>query len=373
MNRGARRQRRAAWIARLPACALPLLIATAAAATAAPAAPAVLASAPAAPAASASAPAAQRPSQRQRLAAVNQYQHDLVSVLVLRADARHLLGAALLARPLRGQPDRLGYHALLQRAVEADDAGPAVRWAQLADCDTAAGNCPNDEALAALLATDADNAAPWLLKLALAVVAGDDAAAEDALAKAAAASRYDDYAGPIHAALVAAATALPVPAPVVREYAAGGPAGAPAVQAFLVFGAGSVAPRPNLLPAVQRCDPGQGAELDASRRRACHRLARLLTWGSSAQARAAGLHLQAALADDEAARHAAEAAQHNLEWQYRQFSRLRLRAMHHDALATELLKLARSGGTAMSMMLALLQQRDIPLQAPAAAASAGPP
>src|SRR5580704_7907335 len=50
-------------------------------------------------------------------------QRDLVSVLALRVDALPLLGAALYARPLLNQPKFATFHALIERAAHADDAG----------------------------------------------------------------------------------------------------------------------------------------------------------------------------------------------------------------------------------------------------------
>jgi len=122
-------------------------------------------------------------------------QRDLVSVLALRADALPLLGAALYARPLVNQPKFATFHALIERAAHADDAGAAVSWVRLADCDAKADACPNTDALDLLVTQAPDNAAVWLLKL------GEDTrnmksdAARADLAKAAAAKIYDDYTG----------------------------------------------------------------------------------------------------------------------------------------------------------------------------------
>src|SRR6185437_7870684 len=65
------------------------------------------------------APAAGDSAREQALQA---FQHDLVSVLALRATAEPLLGAALLARPLPRQPKTNSFHALINRAAAAGAA-----------------------------------------------------------------------------------------------------------------------------------------------------------------------------------------------------------------------------------------------------------
>src|SRR5690348_18318941 len=47
------------------------------------------------------------PADRKRAEAIQQYQHDLVSVVALRADPDYLLGAAILAKP-RSEERRVG-------------------------------------------------------------------------------------------------------------------------------------------------------------------------------------------------------------------------------------------------------------------------
>lgn len=292
--------------------------------------------------------------------AMIKFQRDLVNVLVLRADAEPLLGAALLSRTLPDPPDYIGYHALLTRAAKAADAGPAVTWAQLVDCDHAARACPNAKALARLEKQAPDNAAVWLMALGQATRDNDDDAAQQALAKAAAANRYDDYHGPTLKALAKAARALPPPASLYqgKQAAADSAAG---VRALLVFGLSGLQPMPGFQAAARLC---QDARDDDTTRAICLRLAKTLAWGSSPLARSLGLHLQATLSTDETRREQAKAATRDLVWQIHNFGKLTLKTRHDAELAGELLQLARKGGTQMSLTLAALRAAHIPTHAP---------
>ncbi|HET8900209.1 MAG TPA: hypothetical protein VFN09_15690, partial [Rhodanobacteraceae bacterium] len=236
---------------------------------------------------------------RAQSAALTSYQRDLVSILVLRDDATHLLGAALLARTLDQQPPGLDSASLLARADKAPDHGLLPTWIELSQCEAPA-DCPNPTALAALQAADPDNAAVWLLGLGRAARQHDAAGEQAMLAKAAAASRYDDYAGATLKTLVAAATALPVPKDVLAAYAGKTAAGPASAQAFLAFGSVGLHPRPGLLPLAALCAPDHDAA--ATLRADCLQLSTRLIWGSSPQARAAGLHLRETLSEDAATR-----------------------------------------------------------------------
>jgi hypothetical protein len=312
-----------------------------------------------------SAAVAAAPDDADRTAALAQYQRDLVSVLALRGDAGHLLGAALLARPLKDQRTGLDAAHLLARAASAGDSGPAVSWMRLTDCDADKGACPNADALRALHEQAPGNAAVWLLDLDNAARAGDAAAERAALDKAAAAGTYDDYAGAALKSLVAAATALPVPPQALAAYAGGAEAAGPAsAQAFLAFGLAAMHPRPGLLPLIRLCDPEHNPDDAPALRANCLKLAHTLQWGGSPQARAAGLHLTELLADDDTARQSARNDERDLAWQVRNYSQLILRGLTDQTLAVQMLRLAQNGGSEISLMGALLHRNDISLQAP---------
>jgi hypothetical protein len=304
------------------------------------------------------APAAPAANAKSHRAALEQFQRDLVSVLALRVEARPLLGAALLARPLHDMPDMLGYHELLRRAAAAPDAGAAVAWAQLADCDAKAQTCPNADAVARLEQLAPDNAAVWLLALGQDARKDDRDAAREALAKAAAASAYDDYLGVSLQALAYAVATLPPPPDTLATVGplASSPDG---VQAMIVFGVGSAQPLPGFQLAARMCDEGKD---DDALRADCLKLARTLEWGSGALARSLGLHLRETLSDDPAQQADAQRARRSLVWQVQSFTELTARAQGDPAVARRLLALARNGGTEMSLMLAALRAFDIPTE-----------
>jgi hypothetical protein len=286
-------------------------------------------------------------------------QRDLVSVLALRVDSQPLLGAALYARPLVNQPKFATFHALIERAAHAEDAGAAVSWVRLADCDAKADACPNTDALDQLVTQAPDNAAVWLLKL------GEDAhnmkpdAARADLAKAAGAKQYDDYTGISLKALADTVSMLPPPADTIDPAHA---AGAMGVKQVLVFGLASTQPQPGLQVTAKLCE---NAGDDASIKTDCLNLGKILEWGSSPLGRSLGLHLREVLADDPAQQQDAKHARLNLIWQVQSFAQLSARAQGDAALSQHLLLLATSGGTEMSLLLAALRDNNIPTDAPA--------
>lgn len=286
-------------------------------------------------------------------------QKDLVSVLAPRADALPLLAAALLARPLPNQSKYGSFTSLIERAAEADDAGPAVSWIRLADCDAKADSCPNASALAKLQTQAADNAAVWLLKLGEDTRnAKPDAARED-LAKAATSSVYDDYTG---ISLKALASSIGVLPPATTTWDPANSAGAAGVQAVLVYGLANAQPQPGLAITAQLCEKSSD---DASIKADCLKLSKTLEWGSSPLARSLGLHLREVLADDPTQQEEAKHARRNLIWQVQSFAQLSSRVPNDKALAQHMLALARNGGTEMSLVLTALRDAQIPTEAPA--------
>jgi len=297
--------------------------------------------------------------QKDQTRALLQFQKDLASVIALRTEAEPLLGAALLARPLVDPPEVLSYHALLERASRNEDAGPAVAWARLADCDTKADACPNEEALASLQKQAPDNAAVWLLKLGV----DEHKAAKDAvradLARAANAKLYDDYLGSSLKALANSVTQLPPPPDTFNALQGSGAAG---VQMVLVFGLASAQPMPGFQATAKYCeDNKENAAIVGD----CLKLAKVLEWGSSPLGRSLGLHLRETLSTDSSDQASAKTARLNLIWQMQRFAQLNLQAQGDKATAQKLLMLARSGGTEMSVILAALRTYGMPPEAPA--------
>lgn len=310
------------------------------------------------PAAASSLPPAAAGNSPAREQALQSFQHDLVSVLALRATAQPLLGAALLARALPDQTRASSFHALISRAVAASDAGPAEQWARLADCDEKASTCPNAIALRKLTEAAPDNAAVWLLKLDIDTRDMKTKAAREDLAKAAAGKIYDDYTGSSITALASVVDALPPPP---ATQGVGGPLG---VQALIVLANARLQPRPALPPVATMCE-------DAALKHDCLKLAKLLQWGSSPLSRSLGLHLLDVLGDP--AKHAATQQQRrDLIWQVQNYSQLALRAQDNAGYAQELLATAKRGGTEMSQIIAALRASGISTTAPGSWQPASP-
>ena len=287
------------------------------------------------------------------------FQHDLVSVIAPRVDALPLLGAALLARPLTDQPEVDSFHVLIHRAAQAPDAGPAIRWAQLSDCDAKADACPNPKALAKLVTQAPDNAAVWLLKLGQDMRNMQKKDAHADLSRAADAKLYDDYAGISLKALANAVGTLPPPADTLDPSEKAGPIG---VQMMIAFGLAAAQPQPGLRVVAELCKKEAD---DATVKADCLKLGKVLEWGSSALARSLGLHLRETLNPDPAQQQGARDARRDLVWQVQNFGQLASRARNDPAEARHLLALARNGGSQMSLILAALRDAHIPTEAPA--------
>lgn len=306
------------------------------------------------------------PADQKRVAAIQQYQHDLVSVVALRAEPDYLLGAAILAKPFENQTPGLEFDALSQRAAAAPGAGPAVHWQRLVACKTQA-DCPNQDALAYLEQHAADNAAVWIVAMDVAAQDKDAAAERAALKKAAAARSYDDYYGKALAGVAEAVAVLPPLDDTTKGAHDGQPDNPDGVRVLVTLMNMQAYTRPDFGPVDKLCaKPGAGK--DAEPAADCLKLAHTLQWGSSPIARAMGLRIQAVLQPARKAQ--AEQASRDLEWQVQQYSHLLQRSLTDPARASRWLAAARNGGTELSLILATLRANGIPLDAPASAGSA---
>lgn len=300
--------------------------------------------------------------EQARINALMQYQKDLVSVLALRGDAAHLLGAALLARPLPDQPEGLSYHDLIARAAKAPDAGPGVAWAQLADCDAQANACPDADAFARLQKQAAGNAAVWMLAMDLDAGKGDSKAVRADLAKAAAANAYDDYFGIALQGVAQSVGTLPPLPDTMAGAQQGDPATAAGVELLITFGVANQQPRPSLQPLLQLCG-GDSVSRDDALKGDCLKAAHDLEWGSSPVGRAVGLHIRGEL--DPSAKADAQKQARDLAWQMQNYGAIGVKALTDDKLAQSLLDAARTGGTELSLVLSTLRANGIPTEAPA--------
>lgn len=319
-------------------------------------------SAPAQTSAPASAASAPAPAEQARINALVQYQKDLVSVLALRSDAEHLLGAALMARPFPDQPQGLSYHDLITRAAKAPHAGPGVTWARLADCDTKANACPNADAFAHLQKQAATNAAVWMLAMDLDAENNDSKAVRADLARAAAAKGYDDYFGIALQGVALGVGTLPPLPDTMAGAQRGEPSTALGVELLIAFGVANEQPRPSLKPLLQLCTADNAGKDDALKAD-CLKAAHDLEWGSSPMGRAVGLRVRGEL--DPTARSATDKASRDLLWQMQNYGAFGMRALTDDKSAQQLLDAARTGGTELSLVLSTLRANNIPTEAPA--------
>lgn len=326
---------------------------------------------PAAPASAASAPSGPKlsPADQQRVAAIQQYQHDLVNVVALRADPDYLLGAAILARPFKDQTAGLDFASLSERAASATSAGPAARWVRLGICKDK-DDCPNPDAFAYLKKNAADNAAVWLLALDIAAAHGDDKAEKAALAHAADAKVYDDYYGEALAGVAKAVGVLPPLDDTTKGAHNGQPDNPDGVRLLVAVNATQGHPRPDLEPLVNLCTTEATAD-DKSSREACLKIAHTLQWGSSPVGRAVGLHIQSELDPDSKA--GAQEASRNLAWQVQAYSELLRRFLTNPTQASQWLASARNGGTELSLILSTLRANQVPTEAPAGSGSGAAP
>lgn len=305
---------------------------------------------------------------QKRIEAIQQYQHDLVNVVALRADADYLLGAAILARPFKNQTQGLDFDSLSQRAASAPNAGAAAEWVRLDLCENK-DDCPNAKAFEFLKKNAADNAAVWIVALDIAAEKKAAKAERAALEKAAAAQTYDDYYGKALAGVAKAVEVLPPLADTMQGAHDGQPDNGDGVRVLVAANATGNHLRPNLKPVVDACGKDAVAK-HHDLREACLKLAHTLTWGSSPIARAVGLHIQGELQPGKAAEN--DQAARNVAWQVQAYSRLLQRALTDQTLATQWLAAAANGGTELSLMLATLRANNIPTDAaPASGASSG--
>lgn len=311
--------------------------------------------------AAASSAAAPSAADKARVEALMQYQHDLVSVLALRGDAEHLLGAALLAHPLPNLPPELSFHRLVERAAQASGAGPGVTWIRLTDCDPKASDCPNTDMFTQLQSQAPDNAAVWMLAMDAAAEKNDAAAERDALAKAAASSKYDDYFGVGLQALATSVVTLPPRPETMTQAEPGEPGTAAGVQLLIAYGIANQHPQPSLKPLLEMCDADKVAKDDALKSD-CLKTAHNLEMGGSTLGRAVGLHLRGEL--DPSAKAATDRENLNLAWQLQNYGALGFHALGDDNVAQKLLAGARSGGTELSLVLSSLRDNGIATEAP---------
>ncbi len=291
-------------------------------------------------------------------AAFNTFRHDLVNLLILRADGRSLAAAAQIAAPDADDPTRLAVKktpGLLQRALHFGGQDPLVLWVASSNvCQTNPG-CADAAALSKLQTVDADNAAAWLRSF----PADDNSARATAIvARMAQAQRYDDYWGANVVALVHALEILPVPASVTRQGVG--------VDAARINFATSIAS--TLLPSQLKqlavfCRDAAGK--DAALISDCIAVARKLETGGTFISQKIGFVIEEALVPPGVDRDIMHARERSAAWQQEQFLTLSSRFSREPAVAQSYVRLLGSEKNEIAANLVLLREQSIHSDPPA--------
>jgi hypothetical protein len=140
-------------------------------------------------------PASTPPAPSDVAPAMDAYWHDLAGELDRSTDAHALLTAALIDGFSQQAPNPGRFGELIVRAQKAAPDDALIWWIAATQCRPMGANCAESQKAARekLSQLDDGNAAVWLLDAAASQRAGDHASAEKAFAKAATATRYDDY------------------------------------------------------------------------------------------------------------------------------------------------------------------------------------
>jgi len=316
--------------------------------------PAPVQDAPAAP--KPAAPPADGPAaaEQQRF---EQYRHDLINLLALRADADLLVAAAELAYPDtadKSRPVALKSAALIKRAQKFGPDVPLVWWVStFIDCGADGTKC-RGEAAAKLAQVAADNAAAWLPSLHVAKDAGQ---ARAILASMAQAQRCDDFWTSGVLAVYKAVQTLPVPAEVLSH---GLNAAAARVNFSTGVGGGFL---PNYARLGELCHSSDSA--DEALVTDCLAVARLLENGGTFRTQAVGFGIEDSLLPAGTARDVLRSRQRASAWQKERFLELSGRFPREEALAQTYLDLLGEHGGELATVTALLRSQHVPTDPPA--------
>lgn len=314
-----------------------------------PPAPAQLPAAPPAQSAKAAAAAEQQ--------AFDQYRHDLINLLALRADADLLVAAAELAYPdteNKKRPPALKSPALLKRAQKFGPDRPLVWWVStFLECAPKAAACPH-EAAAKLQEVDAENAAAWLPALHAEKDAGR---ARTLIASMAQAKRFNDFWSPSVVAVYHALQIMPVPEDVLSH-------GINVTAARLNFatsvGGGFM---PNFQRLGELCT-GADVQQDSALLADCLSIAHTLESGGTFRSQAVGFAIESSLLPAGTARDVARARQRASAWQKERFLELSARFPREEGLAQIYTDLLQEHDNELATVTAFLRNQHVPTDPP---------
>jgi len=320
-----------------------------------PAAPASEADVPAAPAPLAPlVPAGPSPADEQKQ--FDQYRHDLINLLALRAEPDLLVAAAELAYPDtqdKKRPPALKTPALLKRAQKFGPDSALVWWVStFLECPPKAATCTH-EAAAKLQEVDADNVAAWLPAL---HAEEDPARARALIATMAQAHRFDDFWSPSVLAVYNALKILAVPEDVLSQ-------GLNVTAARLNFATsvgGAFMPNYQRLGEIcTKADPQDTALVGD-----CVAIGHLLESGGTFRSQAAGFGLEISLLPAGTARDVARARQRAAAWQKERFLELSARFPREEGLAQIYMDLLQQERYELATVTAFLRNQHVPTDPP---------
>lgn len=317
----------------------------------APAAPVEPAQTPAPAAQSAKAAAA---AEQQ---AFDQYRHDLINLLALRAEPDLLIAAAELAYPdseNKKRPPALKSPALLKRAQKFGPDSPLVWWVStFLECAPKAAACPH-EAAARLQQIDGDNVAAWLPTLHAEKDAGR---ARALIASMAQAKQFNDFWSPSVLAVYRALQILAVPDDVLSQ-------GLNVTAARLNFatsvGGGFM---PNFQRLGEICT-GADVQQDADLAADCLAVARTLESGGTFRSQAVGFGIESSLLPAGTARDVARARQRAGIWQKERFLELSARFPREQSLAQAYADTLQEQPDELATVTAFLRSQHVPTDPP---------
>ncbi|HSE13573.1 MAG TPA: hypothetical protein VLB69_13165 [Rudaea sp.] len=289
--------------------------------------------------------------------AFDQYRHDLINLLALRADADLLVAAAELAYPdaeNKKRPAVLKSPSLLKRAQKFGPDNPLVWWVStFMECTPKAKACTH-EAAAKLQEVDADNAAAWLPALHAEKDAGR---ARALIASMAQAKRFNDFWSPSVLAVYRALQIMPVPEDVLSH-------GLNATAARLNFatsvGGGFM---PNFQRLGELCT-GPDVQQDTDLVGDCLAIAHTLESGGTFRSQAVGFSIESSLLPAGTARDVARARQRASAWQKERFLELSARFPREEWLAQAYADMLQEQSNELATVIAFLRNQHVPTDPP---------
>ncbi len=286
-----------------------------------------------------------------------QFRHDLINLLVLRADARLLAAAAQIAAPDAENPTRLAATktpALLKRALKFGPKDPLVLWVAASNACVSEPGCADPAAAKTLQAVAPDNAAAWMLAF---PADGNAEKSRAIVARMAQAQHFDDYWAADVVALFHALETLPVPDEVARR----GVNPSAARINFATSTASTILPKG--VARIGKFCAGADAK-DAALVADCLALARKFEIGGTFISQSAGFAIENALLAPGVDRDVMQTRKRAASWQKEKFLQLSDRFAGDAELAQSYVRLLASQGNELATVSALLRERNIPSDPP---------